>query len=200
MNVRKNFLLLAASVLCFVPQVRAQDAPKVELFGGYSYNLFDDSRFSTKRFSLNGWNASLTWNANHWISFVADVSGHYSSVDTTLIIVPNPPIQTQHDRRQHAFLFGPRLSYRKNPRFVPYTHVLLGAVRFTEDLNTTLLPASKNTGFGLALGGGLDLRLSERFALRAAQVDYQFSHQSLGQNRHNFRYSGGIVFRLGKRQ
>jgi hypothetical protein len=58
----------------------------------------------------------------------------------------------------------------------------------------------------MALGGGLDLRLSHHFTLRPVQVDYVLTRlQDFGQtgdpsqnrNQHNVRYAAGIMFNFG---
>jgi opacity protein-like surface antigen len=64
------------------------------------------------------------------------------------------------------------------------------------------------TAFAMAFGGGLDIGLSDRFAIRPAQVDYLYTrfnavdalttglaNTSTG-HQNSFRYSGGIVIRF----
>jgi len=94
---------------------------------------------------------------------------------------------------------GPRFSYRKSKRLVPFAHALLGVTREHED-STILLPdfslrvKNTDTGFAMALGGGLDVGLSRRVALRLFQVDYSLTHVVF--TRHNARGSVGLVFRF----
>ena len=58
--------LFLAAILCCVASASAQDFPRAEVFGGYSYfNL--DTLGLTSRQSLNGWEASVTGNMNRWI-------------------------------------------------------------------------------------------------------------------------------------
>ena len=65
------------SVICFVLFVclsaMAQEYPKAEVFGGYSYFRADGGG------NLHGWNASVGGNLNSWFGLVADFSGHYDS-------------------------------------------------------------------------------------------------------------------------
>ena len=55
------------------------------------------------------------------------------------------------------------------------------------------------TGFSMALGGGLDLTAADRFSYRLIQADYyliradRFKHEGV-------RLSAGILFRFGKRE
>jgi hypothetical protein len=56
--------------------VAAQDTPRFELFGGYSYlRLSKDSGFEST--GLNGWNVSGRFNFTLRIGFVADFRGDY---------------------------------------------------------------------------------------------------------------------------
>ena len=52
--------LLTVTILLFLASLAvAQDFPKAEIFGGYQFSRQNSS-------NLNGWNASLTGNFNHW--------------------------------------------------------------------------------------------------------------------------------------
>jgi hypothetical protein len=48
----------------------AQDVPKAEVFGGYSYASADV--LLGQRANLNGWNASAAVNLNRWFGLVTD--------------------------------------------------------------------------------------------------------------------------------
>jgi hypothetical protein len=72
--------------------VFAQDAPKAEIFAGYSYGnyelipgsssvLVDTTTVSgatSARLGMNGWNGSVAVNMKRWFSFLTDFSGYYS--------------------------------------------------------------------------------------------------------------------------
>jgi len=53
----------------------------------------------------------------------------------------------------------------------------------------------------MTAGGGLDVELTKRFAVRAFQADYYLTHFANGVNDHqnNLRISVGLVLRLGKK-
>src|SRR5262245_37083094 len=77
-------LLMIARVLgltCLILLVStagmAQDVPKVEVFGGYSW----------AGGNFHGWNTSVTGNINNWFGLVADFSGHYGSEQEGTILV-----------------------------------------------------------------------------------------------------------------
>jgi hypothetical protein len=91
-------------------------------------------------------------------------------------------------------------------RFKPFGHALVGAghVRakvsdFTctpGNLCAAVVPPDQtfsDTGFAGAFGGGLDIRVNNRFQIRAFQVDYNPVWVD-GSTSHNVRFGAGIVF------
>ena len=81
--------LLTVTVLLVLASLSAaaQDFPKAEIFGGYQLTRLDGT-------TLNGWNAALTGNLNHWFGVTADFSGAYTS-------------QGGVDFRNYTYTFGP---------------------------------------------------------------------------------------------
>jgi opacity protein-like surface antigen len=84
----------------------------------------------------------------------------------------------------------------------PFGEVLVGAVRGSADvrvtvteLGTTLLDISDSasgTDFGLEVGGGVDIRVSDRFGIRAS-ADY-IRVFAEGEGANMFRLGVGAVF------
>jgi hypothetical protein len=88
-----------------------------------------------------------------------------------------------------TYLFGPKIFYRSGP-FTPFAQVLFGGAH----VNISGVPSC----FALAAGGGLDVSLNHRFAVRVAQVEYlrtTFNDGSTG-HQNNVRASAGVVFRF----
>jgi hypothetical protein len=173
--VRSAALLLLLSL-----QVSAQETPKAEVFGGYSY----------AGGNFHGWNASVTGNVNKWFGVAGDFSGHYGgSVD-----------EDSFDERQrvHSYHFGPRFAARRK-RATVFAHALFGA----SNLKTELTGFGQrfvfsDTGFSLVAGGGLDIRVNDRVAVRAFQLDY-LRVRFFGETENRGRLAFGIVFRFGKK-
>ncbi|HEY1264700.1 MAG TPA: hypothetical protein VGF06_14330 [Terriglobales bacterium] len=191
-----GFLLAAAA--------HAQDAPKIEVFGGYS---FAHAAFiGSKAVDLNGWNASIADNLNPWFGLVADFSGHYGSSKLVAPLPPGacPPVclpeLTLHHRASE-FLFGPQFSLRTKS-VTPFAHVMIGVFRSSDSVRIPLPTPPPNlnvsTGndqlFG-AVGGGVDWNLNPWLAWRA-QAD-AFSSSPDGRHHDNLRVSVGLVFRFG---
>jgi outer membrane protein OmpA-like peptidoglycan-associated protein len=174
--MRRNLLLVLVMLMLPVA-LMAQDFPKAELFGGFSYQRTTDG------INMNGWNASIAGNVNSWFGLVADFDGYYK----TAIPAKGNVGSTQY--REHAFLFGPQFSYRKDPRITPFFHTLFGGAH-------TSGRVSPMTAFTMALGGGVDLNASQHFAIRLIQADYYMTRWG-GQTQNNLRLSVGAVYRFG---
>jgi len=184
--MRKLFLI-AALTLALPLIAQAQDAPNTEIFGGYSYLRGDDDDGGV---DLHGWNASFNQNIVKWAGIKADFSGHYG--DFTFI----PGFGS--DLSAHLFLVGPQFSIRKNERVQPFVHALFGIMR--TDLtyfDVTGRIARRDSAFAMALGGGLDVKVTDHLAVRLFQTDYVLTRFD-SDNQHNFRASTGLVLRLGK--
>lgn len=182
--------ILLASITLAVPSW-SQNFSRTEIFGGYSMT---HDRINT----LSGWNAQGTINLTKWIGITADFAGYYEGKTTDLGL----SIWTT-ERSLHTFTAGPRLSYRSS-KFTPFVHVLIGAARsggtgtLTFPNFPSVPPASlsgSDYSFAMLTGGGVDVALNRRFALRPAQVDWLLI-RSGGQNWHRLRYSAGIVVRF----
>jgi opacity protein-like surface antigen len=170
--MRKPLLAMAA-VLCSALPVRGQDAPRAELFAGYSF-VRSDSR------SLNGWNASLAVGVAGSLSLVADASGHYGSAG----------------RRDLSLMAGPGLAFLRGGPVVVFVHALAGLHRESVNIQVFDVSISENDNrFGLLLGGGVDMRAGGKWAVRL-QGDYEWS-RAQGTSVTGTRLSAGVVYRLG---
>jgi len=178
-------VLLAVMVILLVPlAVPAQDAPKAEVSGGFSYLR----SVELSSFNLYGWNAGFAGNMNRWFGVVGDFGGNYASPGTGIFGSQGVSVKA------HTFMFGPRFSYRGDGKLTMFTHALFGAARGSAG---GFGVSAGDTAFAMALGGGFDLRLTEAVALRAIQVDYLMTRFG-GERQNNVRLVTGIVIRFGK--
>ena len=185
----KRFFVLVGVCLALGIAAHAQEFPKAEVFGGYSYGNFGPTAFGAGRTNVNGWNASLGVNVNHWFGLVSDFGGHYGSFSATLpspIIIPTCvplgcSIQTSETDKFHSFLFGPQFSFRTK-KLTPFVHALFGGSRLNRSGTDTFTPpppgtpftfkfSTSTTNFAFAGGGGVDYKFSDRLAWRV-QADY----------------------------
>ncbi|MCG6928242.1 MAG: hypothetical protein LJF30_23400 [Acidobacteria bacterium] len=151
-------------------------APAPDLFGGYSYTRAGEA-------GLHGWHVAGSYPLRTSLRLVGDLSGHYGSF-------------AQADLGQLTFMAGARWIWAKG-RFVPFAEVLLGGTRTK---TSVALPggsiSDSDTDWGLALGGGLDYRVTGPWAARA-QVDLLVLRAE-GAWESDPRLSLGVVYRIGE--
>jgi opacity protein-like surface antigen len=184
--MRKVFVLAALLVLVSGAAM-AQDHPKAEIFGGYSFAHISPGQGIQSDNLPKGWHASVAGNFNDWFGIAGDISGNYGKPDFGTGI--------GLDTKIHTYTFGPRISYRKNEKVTPFAHVQFGGAHLS---GTGVV--SENA-FAMNFGGGVDIKINNNFAIRAGQFDYvltRFNGPVTGTKtfQHNFRYSAGIVIRL----
>jgi opacity protein-like surface antigen len=176
-RVRKTLSTLCLVFLASLPAL-AQEVPKADVFGGYSW----------AGGNFHGWNASVTGNITKRFGIVADFSGHYGSeIDGPLLVNENA----------HSFLVGPRFTFR-GKRVSPFVYTVFGVTRFHASATVSGQRLSDtDTGFSSAVGGGLDIKLNDRVAVRAFQIDY-FRPNFFGEAHNRGRLAFGLVINLGK--
>jgi len=182
----KKLFVSLTFFLGFSVMATAQDRRPIEIFGGYSYAQFNGAN-PGENFDLhmNGWTASLTLNKNNWVGFVSNFSGIYKTV---------PQLSQQF--KIHSILFGPKFTARMD-RVSPFAQVLFGPANLNViDLRIDQEDYS-SSDFSMSVGGGVDLKVNDLLAIRLAQVEYLgIRDGESGDFTYNFRYSGGIVFRV----
>jgi opacity protein-like surface antigen len=211
--VRTSIVLLLLLPAVASAQTGADSVPVVEIFGGYSYLRTDinpDFPFfghAELDKNMHGWNASATVNINKWLGVEADFSGHYGPRFDEGGFLPNP--RSNLRQHHHTFLFGPKFTVRNNSRFTPYAHIMFGLAK-AQVLIIGLddFGGATDKDFAMAMGGGVDIKLGDRIAIRPAQVDYiparlfsdlNFSLTRLQTTQDNLRLSTGIVINFGRR-
>jgi hypothetical protein len=184
MQMRKQLVLLATvlalSTVVFAQQQDTPEPPKGEFFAGYSYmrsNLDNDSLGTA---GLNGINLQATAYFHENLGITADVTrGSGSNVEESGV-----------DVHRWTYLFGPTYSLHTSSQVTPFVHVLFGLDH--ERFSSQPAPDYITHSFAADFGGGLDVKLADRVALRLAELDYIHTDHTSGENA--FRYSAGIVF------
>jgi hypothetical protein len=148
-------------------------APKAEIFGGYQYTRFDGG------VNANGWDTALTGNLNRWFGVAADFSGAYKS-------------QNGASFNNYTYTFGPVISYRHYQAFTPFAHFLAGGVRSSASFSGL---STSDNGFAMMFGGGADVNVSRRLAVRAIQFDWLSLHSNGVTDNNNMRISTGLLLR-----
>jgi hypothetical protein len=203
--------LPAAFMQTAMPYSRGLDTytPRVEWFMGYSYlRAMPELAAGNRLVYLNGGSTSVAFNFNRYFGLVSDAGGFN---DSRLLLTfpgggPSQSLQVK-EGTVFTYLFGPRISYRRHERVTPFAQALFGGIHASDILlsgcsacTRPSLPAENS--FAMTAGGGLDVKLSHRIALRLIQAEYlmtNFEDLSTGKTaiQNDMRLSTGIVLRFG---
>ena len=143
----KLLVSLLAVVSLFGATTQAQDVSKVDIFAGYSYVRENPSTSGVSSFSLNGGSASIAYNANSWLSGVADFGAYHNG----------NILGTGASGTLSTYLFGPRISYHHYGRITPFGEVLFGVAHAGASIAGGT--SDSDNAFAMSLGGGVDYRL-----------------------------------------
>jgi outer membrane protein OmpA-like peptidoglycan-associated protein len=179
--------------------------PRVEWFMGYSYlRAMPELATGNRLVYLNGGSTSLAFNFNRYFGIVGDLGGFNDS--RLLLNGAGASVNDQVDQGTvFTYMGGPRLSFRYD-RVTPFVQVLAGDIYASSIKisgcfgDCTLLPSAN--ALALTAGGGLDIRIDHRLALRLVQAEYmmtRFDNLNTGStaNQNEMRISTGLVFRYG---
>jgi hypothetical protein len=174
---------------------------KAELFGGYSLERIAGGCGADYRCgnavgattNLNGWIVSASGYFYKSLGLSAQFSGNYGNAG----FGGADGLSTVH---RYAYQFGPVYTFRWQ-RASAFTHALFGGMSQGVGQASINGSAPSYTAFVWSVGGGLDIKLSNRLAIRAAQIDYERHNipANFGQPAsptNGFRYSAGIVLRF----
>lgn len=178
--MRRFTLLVGLIVIVGLPAL-AQDYPRAEIFGAFSY-LHVDPVVAPREIAF-GWQASVSGNFHKNLGLVADFAGQYKSVT----------VDTERAKFQaYEYLFGPRFFVR-GERATGFVHALFGAATARASILGVTITES---AFALGFGGGADVNVNDRVAVRVLQFDYIPVRES-GVWSHNLRLGFGIVIKAG---
>ena len=207
-------VLMCASASALAQGTTPGDYPKVEVFAGYSALGETGSRIIslgpnagvTGDYAGQGFETSIIRNFNKHLGIKGDFSFHFNNESNRGPISACTPACTtvtqdfQLKTRVYNFLAGPEFKARNSTRFTPFVHALGGfahtSATFTTPGPTHILFLRRNdNSFAMGLGGGLDIRASNRVSFRA-MTDYNpvFVQDSTGGRRDFVRFSLGVLF------
>jgi hypothetical protein len=215
--------ILAVSTVCTAAEkppsaaISVSDFSRLTVFGGYSYLYLSNGEPGGAQMptamSTNGWDLALAYNINRYLGLSAEFSNQYASdFFGSNNLISGAGIN--HKTQVHNFLFGPTITHRTRGKLTPFAHVLFGDSRVSSEPSIvggeTIYYATSRTArnsWAMAVGGGADLKVNDRFSIRMTQFDYM--HTNLNYNdwmasygvgvtglptsQNHFRYSAGIV-------
>jgi opacity protein-like surface antigen len=193
-------------------------ATRGTVFGGYSLLHTNNSLGSglgnfggLGSNNLNGWEGQGTFNFTRHFGVTADFSGNSHQLAGFSAL--GFSVGTQE--HMYNMLFGPTVTGYFGKSSV-FGHALFGVAHSSLSAGASLpiiggisQPISGGSAFAMAFGGGVDIGLTQHFAIRAAQVDFVRTNfnslnaltsgltSGIGSNNQNsFRFSTGVVWRF----
>jgi len=181
----KRFVTLATLILVSTITALAQDDYKrFEFFGGYSALRVDNLAGDTsspavddvlgEKQTLRGFNLAAGFNFHKYIGAKFDYSLHLREDNFS-----RPLGSGTIDTSLQNILGGIQVknNSQDGPTFKPFGHALFGVAVQKVDVDSAQLPAlfgisdfhTNETSFAMAFGGGLDIKLNNRFDLRVVQ-------------------------------
>jgi opacity protein-like surface antigen len=208
-------LLLCSALLSSAQSPNPDEYPKVEVFVGYSalgeansrgISFGPNSSVAANYSADSGFETSIIRNFRKRFGIKGDFSAHFNNESASGPLTSCTPACTtatqnfQLKTRVYNFLVGPEFKARNRTRVTPFAHVLAGLAHTSATFTTpgptfNLLLKKTDNSFAMALGGGLDIRASNRVSFRAL-MDYNpvFVHDSTSGTRDFVRLSLGILF------
>jgi hypothetical protein len=169
-------LLLVALLVCAPRAVRAEDPARSEVFFGPSYIHVEGE-------SLYGGEVAYAHYFDRSLGAVVDASYHVGSSGGL-------------DLSELNLLAGPRYAFNRSGSWSFFVQALFGLRRDSTSFKVLDVSISEGESrFGIAAGGGVDIRLCTRWAVRVSG-DYLWS-KSEGESVNGFRASVGAVYRFG---
>jgi hypothetical protein len=168
--LRLSFVLLLASVPI---TARSQ---QFDVAGGYNYQNSDQGK--GLRTNLHGWYVSAQYDLNDHFALTFEADNYYGTV-------------IGQKERQQNFVFGPQYMFLHEERTArPLLYVQAGDQRSSTGDDA-------EHAFNLQIGGGLQIKVSERFALQFTPAEYSFVKADAGPT-HSFSAKVGISWTVRK--
>jgi hypothetical protein len=190
--------------------------PRLEGFAGYTGVLTGfvliktgpGSSGQTDLDSAAGFEGAIIGNVNKVLGIKGDASmhfGRYKEPDFTVPCgLPACPTQLANSHtRMFNFLVGPELKLRNHTRATPFADGLFGITHTSTAFSTSgaalnFSGSTGDTGFGMAFGGGLDVRITRRISFRFSS-DYDLACGQTGpggssKTLNSWRFSFGALF------
>ena len=161
-----------------------------DLAVGYNYIDANAPPASCQCFGMNGGFAAVDYQFSDWLGITGKVTGGHADNISTL----------GQDLTLMTYMAGPRVSvpYR---RFTPFGQALFGAAHGSDSYFPTSTGSETSaTSFAFSVGGGADLNLTDRFAIRLADIEYLRTSfpNGAGNTESHLEAGIGLVVRFGR--
>ena len=206
MKIRSAFVL--GLVLLFGSAAFAQDFPKLETSPAFMYIrtssginpfLLNGRVVSPQPLNCVGGGGTFAYNVSSVVGIAADLGGCKYFGNNI------PALSAKLSGSDFTYMFGPRFTYRNSSKLQPFFEVNFGGNRLKLSCNNNTAcngaSYSKNA-FALTVGGGFDVKLNKKFAIRLIQAEYLYTRFgnncqlelcSNNNNQNSFRLKSGLV-------
>ena len=217
--MKLRYAILIAVTLFAKLGFSQEEASKVDLYGEYSFLRFNPTLTGLQSRNFNGGGGGATFFFGKYFGVKGDLMGYASTTwtatfPTLLVVKPHGTTSVIPAGKYSAS--GDMFTYQFGPviRMPWHSMTLFGETLFGGS-NTNLygnLEKAINAGggtlpvsgsqhpFSMSVGGGLDVNVSDHFAIRVAEVDYFLTRYTnpitSTNNQNNFRYLAGAIFRF----
>lgn len=199
-------LLAVCLALFFSAHCNAQEFPRWELSGGFSYYLVGKTPGRTITTTAHGPQAGLAYSINNYFRIEGEFDADFSKRIMDLAAVP--PGFRHYNSKMLLGLVGPEFVFRRPDRKLQvFGHYLTG-IAYARDnqvptagspTGISLVPATTGSSWVNAVGSGVDLKFPHQVSFRMLEVDWV--RTNFPNNPHsNWRFVTGFVLRLGQRQ
>jgi outer membrane protein OmpA-like peptidoglycan-associated protein/opacity protein-like surface antigen len=226
-KVHRAFFFAGALLLAAGMAVAQDYYPKVETAPGFSFQHNSPVLGGSQSFNCAGGGGTIAFNITSIFALAADLSGcKVFGLDNTY------GIGSKVNGHEFTYVFGPRITFRKG-KFQPFFEVnfggeslnvgcrngnagnACGSITAVQPLPTStvvVVPVNPNatsvtkSAFAMTAGGGFDIRVSKKFAIRLVQAEYlytrfgnacDFAVCSDNRSQNSFRLKSGIVVGWG---
>jgi len=159
--------------------MQAQQVPRYDVFGGFSYLRFNALTIGYPNdANLYGWNGGATGYIKSKFGVAIDLSGNYGS-----------QISSYH------FMIGPQYTWRRDKSNL-YVHGLFGKAQNNVSIVQPTRSGFESVGRSFGGGFGYDYHWSDRISIRIFQVDV-FHSNTFKKGQNDGRVSTGVVYHFG---
>lgn len=191
--------LTVITSVCAFAQTSGDEYNKNEFFVGFSHQQVDRGDYD----SFNGANVSYVRNVNRYVGIKGDVSGAFKNEEFSGSFTSptgTGTFRSENKNSLYNFLGGVQVKDNASEaRFKPFGHALAGVAHYRNKFENTTNGVNfdgtfHDTGFAVAVGGGLDIKINDRFDFRAIQADYNPIRIN-NEWSNNFRFGIGLVIK-----
>jgi hypothetical protein len=214
--MKKSICFLTLAAITGLSKLAADDMPKWELSGDYTYMQYNPTVTGFQSRAFNGGGGQAQYNFNRYFGIKGDFQGYGSTQWTVNVTSPIGtnigiiPIGTyKSNANMFTYMFGPTAGIHTH-HFNVFGEVLFGGSNtngYATLYNDLIVNGGKLSGSGtqhpftMAVGGGVDVPAGKHVAFRLGELDYVLTRYTniftATHNQNNFRYLGGIIFTFG---